>query len=180
MTSNRRPYIVLVFLVLLFAMPGIAAYFFYHHPHWLSTASTNKGAFVNPPILVHSLEDNTKWRLILWHPQACDNDCMDQLNRLARIRLALGRRLYDVNVCLLTQNAALLSASQQAVLKDADIKIVPLESDDINIDANNPTSLTNTPMLYIANPDKYLVLAYTTTAPADDMFHDIKLLLKKE
>ena len=101
MKPIRHNYVVLLLLILLFALPGLTAYFFYFNPQWLGTTTTNKGAFLNPPLLVPSLGGHSKWRLVLWSPVTCETSCLEHMDQLARVRLALGRRLYDVEASLL-------------------------------------------------------------------------------
>lgn len=172
----RRNYFILLLLGLVFAAPGIAAYFFYMHPDWLGSATTNKGVFLEPPVLLTTLDSpDTKWRLVLWSPEACDASCIAQLDKLARIRLALGRHLYDVvPELLLGANAPPLSKKLIHALQEQDIHVLKLE---VGAVERTPV-LKNRLEIFIANPDNYLVLAYQPTVGPDDVFNDIKQLLK--
>ncbi len=177
MNTTLRHKIILLLLVFLFAAPGLSAYLFYFHPQWLSAPTTNKGQLLNPPVLLSELNHNDKWQLILWQPSTCDATCMTQLDQLARIRLALGRRLYTVDLTLLQPaDAAPIPATDAATtFQDPGISIVKLSpSESVHLSA-----VYSQPQFFIANPDHYLVLAYPVTAEADDLFHDIKLLLVK-
>lgn len=180
MKTVSRKYLILVLLGLVFAAPGISAYFFYTHPQWLGEATTNKGLFLDPPVLLTSLSHQTvvgpstgpKWQLILWSPAACEKTCLEQLDKLARIRLALGRRLYDVvpNL-LLGAKAPPLPESLKKVLQEQDIHVVQLSGDE------KAPGLKDQLEIFIANPDNFLVLAYQPTVQPGDVFHDIKQLL---
>ena len=117
MKNNRRNYIVLLLMLALFIAPGLSAYLFYNHLTWLGAAKTNKGELLNPPILLTKLGMDAKWRLILWSPTGCAQECIQQLDKLARIRLALGRRLYQVDSLLLLSGDALHSALGQLAAK---------------------------------------------------------------
>lgn len=173
MKTTRRHYVILLLLIFLFAAPGLSALFLYLHPQWLSAPTTNKGALLNPPVLLNESSTSSKWQLILWSPGACDKSCLEQLDKLARVRLALGRRLYDVDLTLLQRaDAAPVNASGTSSPHVSIVRLSPGESERLS-------ALHPQPELYIANPDHYLVLAYPVTAEADDLFHDIKLLLAK-
>lgn len=176
MKSTRRYYITLLLLVFLFATPGLSAYFLYFHPSWLSAATTNKGQFIKPPILLETLGASVKWRLILWSPESCETTCMEQLDKLKRVRLALGRRLYDVDLnLLLGPNAGPLSEPVAKMLHEPGMSVITLTvGEAMHLSPRYPHS-----ELFIANPEHYLVLAYPLTAEPDDLFHDIKLLLLK-
>ena len=177
MNTTRRYYFILCALVFLFAAPGLSAYFFYFHPQWLSSVTTNKGQFVNPPILVPALHSKTtKWQFVLWRPDGCDASCMKQLDQLARVRVALGRRLYDVDlVLLMSANVSSISGAHAKILSEQSVSDVRLSASE----SDKMTPMYSKPMFFIANPDHYLVLAYQTSSQPDDLFHDIKLLLTK-
>jgi hypothetical protein len=177
MKHTARYYFILFTLVFLFIAPGLSAYFFYFHPQWLSSSTTNKGQFVNPPILISALESTPKkWQFVLWSPDTCDALCMKQLDQLARVRVALGRRLYDVDLILLMkENQAQLSAEYAKILRDQGIFERRLSANESKV----LLSRYNNPMFFIANQEQYLVLAYQTTSQSHDLFHDIKLLLTK-
>lgn len=176
MKTTRRHYITLLLLVFLFATPGLSAYFLYFHPQWLTAATTNKGQFLKPPVLLTELADDAKWRLVLWSPVACEKNCVKQWDTLARIRLALGRRLYDVDLSLLLGEAAGSLPAELANLKHTPgMSVVRLSASE----SQRLSALYPQPELFIANPEHYLVLAYPMSAEPDDVFHDIKLLLAK-
>ena len=172
--KNTRRYVVLLLLVFLFAAPGLSAYFLYFHPQWLSSTTTNKGQLLNPPVLLGQLSTNSKWHLVLWSPAACEETCIEQLDKLARIRLALGRRLYDVDLSLLLGSNAKPMAAEQANMRQLqDVSVVTLSPEETQaLYSLHPHS-----QLFVANPEQYLVLAYSVNAASDDLFHDIKLLL---
>ncbi len=173
MRIQKRNYFVLLLLALLFMMPGLMAYLYYLHPQWLGTATTNKGALVSPPVLFSPMKGTKKWALVLWYSRDCDDVCLQQLDKLARIRLALGRQLYKVDQWLVTSNATQLPKSLVNTLREQDIHIMYLaekERDDLALLAKNS-------QVFIANPDNYLILTYPVMAKSDDIFHDVKHLL---
>lgn len=176
MSPTRRYYVILLLLVFLFSAPGLSAYFLYFHPHWLSGATTNKGQFIRPPLVMNALNADSKWRLILWRPAACDASCMTQLDKLARIRVALGRRLYDVDACLMQGAQVGPVSSAVATLMHAHGMQTFMLS---KAESSRLSGLYSQPQLFIANPDRYLVLAYPVSAEPDDLFRDIKQLLTK-
>lgn len=176
MKNKYRSYIILLLLALVFAAPGLSAYVFYFHPQWLSEQTINRGQLLSPPILLKQLGADSKWRLAMLSTASCDNACNKQLDQLARIRVALGRRLYEVELTLLLDaNAAPISAAFAAALHEQGFSVARLSA----TESKALASLSNQPTLFIANPDHYLVLAYPMSAESDDLFHDIKHLLTK-
>lgn len=168
MKQISRQSLVLLLLALLFLAPGITALCFFKHPQWLSKQATNRGEFVKPPLSVKALRQlSSKWHLVLWNPQHCDQQCEKRIDQLARVRLALGRRYYDVDQVLLTGEESPPMAEQlEKKLHHHGIEVLRAESNCA------PDS-----KIFIANPDGYLVLSYTATAEADDIYHDLKQLL---
>lgn len=174
MKTVKRNYTILLLLALIFACPGIAAYEFYNHPEWLRATALNKGELLNPPELLANVNAKPKWRLILWNPGNCGLSCQEQVEKLARIRLALGRRLYLVDELLVVNNQTpAMSRTFMKRLRDADIHLLSLSDEQ----RKKQASLTNNARIFIANPDDYLVLAYEANAKSEDIFHDIGQLL---
>ncbi|MCX7117840.1 MAG: hypothetical protein NTW94_08105 [Legionellales bacterium] len=175
----QRQSLVLILLGLVFVAPGLSAYFFYKHPSLLQAPSTNKGELLLPPISIG--EGSTlnpisrpKWRLILWSPAACQADCIEQLDKLARIRLALGRRLYEVvPELLLGTEAPPLPTALQKMLSERDIQVKVLSKSL----RGDQSIFKKKLIMLIASPADFLVLAYPPLVKPEDVFHDIKQLL---
>lgn len=174
MTKQLTKFNLLLILALLFAAPGISAYFFYKHPDLLGSSRVNKGTLLNPPFLLNGLDKSTKWRLILWSPTGCSDLCMKQLDQLARVRLAMGRKLYQVELWLiLGDKAPAMDDQTQALLDKEDFHIVQSST----ASTINLSVLTTKAQLFIANPDNYVILSYLPKANPEDIYKDLKLLL---
>lgn len=178
MRKQSSKYYIFVLMIVLFITPGLAAYLFYQHPSWLGSTRTNKGNLLNPPILLSALEGKSKWRIIFWSLEDCGQRCMKQLDTLARIRLALGRKLYQVDQWLvLGDKASTLSVEQQTLLKEIDFKVMKLSSADV-IPQDSLFNLKGAKVL-IADPDNYVILSYGPEGSPEDVYKDLKLLLNK-
>ncbi|MFA6302709.1 MAG: hypothetical protein WC627_06205 [Legionella sp.] len=162
---------ILLLLAFLFAAPGISALWLFKHPDWLASSKLNKGKLLNPPLALETLDIQNKWRIVYWSPKTCDNACFKQLDTLARVRLALGRRLYEVDQWLiLGEKAEPLNEEMQNLIKERDFHVAQLA-------ANEENNLPIKAKVFLANSDKYLILSYTTAFNPDDVFKDLKLLL---
>jgi len=173
MKSKKHNKLILLFLSLLFITPGLSAYFFYIHPEWLHAKTINKGHFLNParPLKIFHAP---KWRIILWRPDGCETQCMKQLDQLARVRLALGRRSYHVELWVIQrQDTPSPTKETLASMKEYDIHLKKLSSQDSKVKSimSQPAST------FIVNPTEYLILKYDDNSKPDDIFHDIKHLL---
>jgi hypothetical protein len=174
MTKKVTQYSVILFLVLLFAAPGVLAYLFYQHPHWLGVSHINKGTLLEPPVLLDVFDEKPQWRLMLWSAEGCDKACLQQVEQLAKLRLALGRKLYGVDQWLLIgDKAPPLTHEVQALLQESDIHYATL-SHEIT---SQLQSLSATPVVYIVNPQRYLILQYTLESSRHDIYKDLNLLL---
>ncbi len=174
MKKQTTKYYTLILLIFLFAAPGIAAYLFYSHPSWLGTARINKGSFLANPIELSSIEKKEKWRIIFWTPTSCDNNCLSQIDLLARVRLALGRKLYLVEQILVVNKDSLVESSLiENELKNKDFMVHVLSDKDRQALEN----LSNKAQIFIMDPGNHLVLSYKSGVKPDDVYKDLKLLL---
>lgn len=157
-------------LLCLFTAPGMIAYIVYLHPGWIS-ARTNHGQLLQPaPELAH-LPRGEKWQLLYWTPQTCAQDCLQRLDDLAKLRLALGRRLYAVDLVLATQSPRnSVSQTAQNLLEEIDAHWAQLSDKEADI-------LGYQPAIYLVNPKGYVILAYAKDQPVKDIFQDLQKMV---
>ncbi len=177
MKMTKRNYLILFLLALIFAAPGLTALYSYQHPQWFLVNTTNKGELLNPPLLFSEIaKDQSKWRLIYWYPENCEAACLKKVDKLARIRLALGRHLYEVDEWLVVaKETQLVDEKLEKILHEHDIHLLRLSTATL---AKLPV-FNKTPRIFIANSKGYLVLAYKENAKPEDIYQDMKQLLKK-
>lgn len=179
-----RQTLILIVLALLFFAPGLAALYVYQHPQWLSQQATNKGTFVRPPLLIDALKQlnnevkdkpfHDLWHLVYWEPAECEEECLDGLEHLASIRLALGRRFYEVDeVLMIKALASSLEAESMTLLSRKGIKILSVNGAELN----TLNAASSKPQIYIANPEGFLVLSYPIDVALNDIYLDLKQLL---
>lgn len=173
MKKPTTKYFTLIILVFLFAAPGVAAYLFYSHPSWLGSTRTNKGNLLDYPVELASIPKKEKWRVLFWTPQACDTNCLQHLEKLARVRLALGRKLYLVDQVLVADKNTTEQASLEQELKARDFTMQLLSEKD----QQQLEQLSKESRIFIMDPDNYLVLSYQADVKPDDIYKDLKLLL---
>lgn len=88
-------------LILLFALPLVAAYSLYFFRDNISLKTLQTGTLLSTPIQTKTFAffDPTtmgKWQLIYVQPEACDEDCQNTLSKINRIHAALGKDRYRV------------------------------------------------------------------------------------
>ena len=173
MKRIAKPKLLFFFLGLLFIAPGLSAYVVYMHPQWLNQTTTNKGHLLKPPRPLSALGDEKTWRIMLWSPNGCDPDCMAQVEQLERVRLALGRRFYDVQFWVVQRaDAPRVPSKMRKALRHHAIHSRTLSTKEIE-----QVALPSSPAIFLVNPMHYLILQYSITSEPNDIFHDIKLLL---
>lgn len=166
--------LTLLALAVTFAAPGIMAYLFYKHPTWLGGTKTNKGRLLASPIHLELFDDSSKWKLVYWEPNGCDKDCLDELNTLGRIRLALGRKLYQVDEWLLLNKQNKVEADElRPIFKEQDIHVASMKK----TEALKLEKLPKEEAIFIVNPDNYVILTYKIGGNPDDIYKDIRILL---
>ena len=184
MKIMSRHSLILYLLALVFFAPGLAALYFFHHPSMLAGSSTNKGEFMRPAQLIKSftrlkgkskpLDDGKpKWHLVLWDPNECQDECIQLLEKLTRIRLALGRHFYDVNEALLVREAPIPDNPKLSEWQARGVDVVRLSNEDEGI----LLAISKESRIFIANPSGYLIFSYGLTTPPDDIYRDLKQLL---
>lgn len=103
LTQNRKNNLwQLWMLILLFALPAIAAWFFYFNPQWLPQGRTNHGELIDPPRAIGSLTMQTaengvfdwgllkdQWTMTTVAVGRCDDKCLEQLIKVRQIRRAM-------------------------------------------------------------------------------------------
>ncbi len=100
-----------------------------------------------------------------------------QLDSLARVRLALGRKLYQVDQYLIVgAHTPVLSEKVQLALRELDFKVMQLSAQDID----KYSVLSTTEQIFLADPHNYLILRYASSAQAEDIYKDLKLLLTND
>ena len=165
---------VIIFLVLIFMMPGVSALWLYQHSNWLGGKETNKGRLLTPPVLVDALPKTIKWGLLVWSPGRCGQSCWRQLDKITRIRLALGRQFYTVDLWVITNHKTGLDAVKTAhLIHQQGIRSVILPA---TIGVKLPI-LGNKPQVFIVNPDNFLILSYQLTADPADIYSDLQRVM---
>jgi hypothetical protein len=162
-TGSKRNNILLVILILVFIAPGLFAYLFFAHPNWMPAALTNKGRLQTASQTLSFLPKSSHWHLLLSYPKACDKTCQQKLQALAKVRLALGRKLYQVTLCVLIPKRVEAEKAFLTELQEKDICLYRLPG-------NN---LAMAPEIWLATPQRELLLRYAFMAPVKDVFQDI-------
>lgn len=164
---------ILLILAFIFFAPSIAAYLFYQHPNWRAAQTVNKGKLLHPPETL-TLFEGEKWHLFLFSPEVCSQACFKELSQLTQLRLALGRRYYNVDLSLITLDSRSdLNKKTRQLMKKNDVHWIKLNPEN----QNTPLLLQYGASTFIATPQQRLILQYTSPARLEEVYHDLKHLL---
>ena len=163
---------VISLLVVLFATPGYFAYFFYKNPQLLNGSRTNKGELFTNLKKVPELNAQGKWVLFYWDEQGCFGRCVDAAEKLARIRLALGRKLYDVDLkVLLGSNSRNISQKNARALQEQGVAVSKVAHESL------APGVSQQKGIFIADGRNNLVIYFDLKADSKDIYSDLKKLL---
>ncbi len=171
---NHKP-AILAFLFLLFTLPGCLALLIYQYPQWLGSSTINNGQFISPMIKLDSLNEQSQWHLLLISDKACEAQCLTLLDKLARVRLALGRLSREVDLRLMVSEKAMLPSTLiRRQMKEVAMTSQVLSSTDIE----RLMSRDYRQGVFIVDPRGYLVLFYPLEAKQKGIYNDLKHLIK--
>lgn len=173
--NSLKKYRSLLLLVVLFLLPLVAAYFIFSKPLLLlKLSTTNYGQWA--PQLTWRLHNEKvrPWQLVLWNDGACDEVCMQKLDQLARIRLAMGRKLYELDLVLVIPEGIVVSDAKRLLLKDNNIRYQYLPREEILVWQKD---FQKQPIV-LFTPEHQAILMYPTAFESKKMFHDLQILIK--
>lgn len=173
--NNLKKYRSVLILVILFSLPIWAAFYIFSKPMLLRKLSTTNYGQWAPQVNWQLNKTKARpWQLILWNDGPCEQQCMQQLDQLARIRLAMGRKVYELSLVLVVPEGINFSDEQDAQLKDNNIDYQYLPREEVL--AWNKNFQAKPIVLF--SPEHVSILMYPMDLEPKKMFHDLQVLIK--
>lgn len=175
---------------ILFALPVVAAWFFYLNPQYLPQGRSNHGELIAPPIPLPPgallTPEGTPfdldrlsghWTLVVPSRPPCAAACQDKLAEIRQIRLALGESRLSVERLLLLTEAP---GSTLALSHDLTGTLVSTLSRQAapGLMAHIGTDEALWDRVFILDPLGRLMMRYSPSAPPKDVLKDLERLLK--
>lgn len=181
-------------LVMLFALPAIAAWFFYFNPQWLPHGRTNHGDLIDPSRAIGSLALQTvengvfdweplkdQWTLTILAQGRCDDKCIEQLIKIRQIRRAMAANRQRIERLLIllpdaSGNLELpsldgLEGTRLAVAANAD------KSEIVELFAADPATLDKS--IFLIDPLVNLMMVHDMShITSKQVLQDLEVLLK--
>ena len=178
--KNRFTFLL---VVILFAIPMIAAWWVFSHPQRWATKTVNHGVLIAPPIKMLALAGSQMWPkhwlLVYVNPQeTCKAQCQQVLYVMRQVRLALGKNQDHVLRVYLTfkkdpiMQTLLTGAGTQALVIDKQALQQFLGKQDFGEQA-----LTEG-QLWLVDPQGWLMMHYPLNFRAKDLLADLNRLLQ--
>jgi len=191
-TAGRRSLWPLWAMVILFALPVVAAWFYYFNPEFLPEGRANRGELIAPvrpwpADLPLTQPDGSAfdpaalaghWTLVTVTPSDCDDACRQKLIELRQIRLALGESSLAVERLALrvgdAPTRALAATDEFAGMNEA-VGTNAIEPQLLALFGPQPDIWNR---IYIVDPFGNLMMRYAADAPPKDVLKDMERLLK--
>ncbi len=189
-SSSRKQFIG---LILIFAIPTIAAWFFIYNPEFLPSSRANKGELVHPQITIKpfefkSISNNTitskgsykdYWTFIVIAGDSCDNVCRQRIHDMRQVRKALEEDYIRVKrLVVVSSNEAdesLVSYLKPYHGTDVILQNKGVAENIINALGGGSDIINN---LFVMDPMQNVMMYYTPQHSAKDLLTDMKRLLK--
>lgn len=181
MNKQNQNRLVFVAIVLLFAVPLIAA-FVLRSSGWKPTNTRNTGTLVEPPRdITHAtatLADGTpftwkdpqyRWTLLLLPSADCAAKCIERIDEAVRMRLTLGRNAERLRIVYIGQTQADEFFASRAPLS--------LVRDETNVFADERARNADSLALALIDPNGLLMMRYPDGYSAQGLRSDITRII---
>lgn len=184
---------ILPLLAVLFMGPLLAAWLFYFvGDGWRPGGAVNHGRLLDNPVTLRAPQSSVavavpggpfrgKWSLVYVTLGRCDKSCVDALDKIRRVRLALGEKSARVERILLHDEGA---PGGNAAAGDLGPGLATLSLDDeygrsllLQFEAASGGALAREPV-FIVDPLGNVIMAYAPGFEMRGMLADLKRLLK--
>lgn len=194
--QQRRGRIIAASIMLVVALPMVAAYIIYHTGMGIPTSTINKGDFLHPPQAVAQLGLTTesgelwrdegelkRWRLLVPITADCDEQCEQNLYTTRQVHVRLGKDAYRVERLLVLMDGQVDDALQTFLQEEhPGVVVVHSAREDwqallaeTNMAGTDPVADGH---YYLMDQQGYLMMAYNPEHPGGELLDDIKRMLK--
>jgi len=184
MTNNQtRGRLTLLAIAALFALPILAAmYFYFADDGWRPGSRTQHGDLIAPPLslpdepLARS-EDAPRfrdvWSLVVLTETQCDATCIDALVKIRQVRLWLGPKISRMQTVFLPADSAVLTEAVRAEHP----KLIIAEPS-LSQNSRNVIGRYNNGQIFMVDPLGNVMMSYKPGVDMGDIRKDIGHLLR--
>ncbi len=178
---KNKPSLLFYFLLIIFVIPIIFAWYAFQHPTYWIKRTTNHGILLNPvkSLMAWPLLDNhqksfdpkqfpKKWLLLLVHEGPCDIACAKNLYYLHQTQIATGKYQEQVARVYIGVGYPLSLAAQK---KYPDLLALMSSR-------NNFLNQHLSGSIFLGDPQGNIILAYSSKNDQEDLYKDLMHLLE--
>lgn len=170
-----KPRLTLLILIAIFVIPMFMAGKMYFSSHSPLPKPLNRGILLNPLLQYADLEASAplerRWTLLQVQLRPCEEQCKKNLYKINQVWLALGAEQDRVGRAILTAKEGPNPLPMDFIKENyprLQLLLIP---------EKNLQSLAKHGELFVVDPLGNILLAYSETAPPDDLYSDLKRLL---
>lgn len=192
--QKKRGQLQALLLMLVVALPMIAAYVVYHTGWGMPEGTVNKGRLLAPPLAITELapqqqgkpwdltQEPNRWRFVIPGGATCNKTCMDNLYLTRQVHIRLNEKAERVErIYLLLDDS--LSPELAAHMNKQHPKLRVITANPATVrQALKGNNLGDNPVAagryFLMDQQGYLMLSYTPEHSGGELLKDIKKMLK--
>ncbi|WP_049722984.1 hypothetical protein [Gilvimarinus polysaccharolyticus] len=192
--SKKRGQLQALLLMLIVALPMIAAYTIYHTGWGMPDGTVNQGVLLSPPIQISDLapqeqnetwdltEESKRWRYVIPGNASCDKTCLDNLYLTRQVHIRLNEKAERVERIYLLQDEVLSPELTQHIKEQHPLlRVMTIKRSDLT-EALKGSNFSDDPVAagryFLMDQEGFLMLAYTPVHSGGELLKDIKKMLK--
>ncbi len=189
---NKSNIISFWMIILVFALPPIAAYFMYYSG-MMPDGRMNKGTLVQaqqfPDIKLHTIKDNQaftlksnqgKWTLMLLADSSCDDLCKKNIYLMRQVKTSLGKDSHNTERLLIMKDSATSSMFNEFLKDYSKMPIVTGNTNDMKMLETFLQTIANEDTknkVFIIDPFGKVMMHYASELQPKDLLSDLKRLI---
>jgi len=192
---RHNPKKLLCFLLLLFFIPILSAwYLFTYHNNWIHS-TTNHGKLIRPMLRLEQLplsdynlansintkQWNNHWVMMYFKENHCDERCLTNIYLMGQTRTALGKFQDQVISAYVAINPHSENNPGPEILRAyAHTLLLKTSTSDLNNFFNKSILQVNFAQgqLFLVDPNGFVMMSYPATVNFEDVYQDLNHLLK--
>ncbi|WP_157471597.1 hypothetical protein [Gilvimarinus agarilyticus] len=192
--NKRRGQIQALLLMLIVALPMIAAYTMYHTGWGIPDGTVNKGMLVTPPIEVGALvpkeqgelwqikSEPKRWRYVVVGEGSCDQTCLDNLYLTRQVHIRLNEKADRVErIYLLLDDELSPELAAHIAEQHPLLRVMTVNRSDL-LQALQASNISEDPVVsgryFLMDQEGFLMLSYTPEHTGGELLKDVKKMLK--
>jgi cytochrome oxidase Cu insertion factor (SCO1/SenC/PrrC family) len=191
---KKRGQLQALLLMLVVALPMVAAYVVYHTGWGMPEGTVNKGALLTPPLAMAELapqlqgepwdltQEPNRWRFVIPGNATCNKTCRDNLYLTRQVHIRLNDKAERVErIYLLLDNSLSPQLADHLSKQHPKLRVMTAQPATVK-QALKGSNVGDNPVAagryFLMDQEGYLMLSYTPEHTGGELLKDIKKMLK--